>query len=176
MVVIPCSARERPSGTPNLAGPSVLDLLPATLGNRLAVARSRIARHSDVDESRLMPAWRRYAGTFYDAAGSRLGRAVGSAEVSVVILSGAYGLVVAAEPIGVYNRVFEANDWPSGLLEECLLVVAHHVGARRAWRLASSPSSTTTTPGPSRSAGPTTAARSPLCQADLRPAACRPSH
>jgi hypothetical protein len=38
----------------------------------------------------------------------------------MLIVSGGYGLVLADESIGRYNRRFSLRDWPPQLLEECL--------------------------------------------------------
>jgi GNAT superfamily N-acetyltransferase len=59
-----------------------------------------------------------------------LGHAVRS-QHPVVIISGGYGLVVAEEPIGKYNRVFSLADWPPGLLEACLVTVTRRLGVDR---------------------------------------------
>jgi hypothetical protein len=40
---------------------------------------------------------------------------------NVVIVSGAYGILLSDEPIGFYDRKFSRLDWPDGLLEEVLL-------------------------------------------------------
>ena len=70
-----------------------------------------------------MPAWQRYAGELYSMAVTEIAAAV-DVHLPLVILSGGYGLVLAEEPIGVYDRSFRPGDWPTGLLEECLVSVA----------------------------------------------------
>jgi hypothetical protein len=42
---------------------------------------------------------------------------------NIVIVSGQYGVALAAEPLGFYNREFRLSDWLPGLLEEALLAV-----------------------------------------------------
>ncbi|MDP8991539.1 MAG: hypothetical protein M3N31_00520 [Actinomycetota bacterium] len=74
-----------------------------------------------------MPAWRRYAGTLYGAAGSGLAAAMDRG-FPTIIISGSYGIVVAAEPIGVYDRRFALTDWPEALLSDCLLATAERLG------------------------------------------------
>lgn len=39
----------------------------------------------------------------------------------MIIVSGGYGLVLAAEPIGYYQSVFKTSWWPGGVLEEALI-------------------------------------------------------
>jgi hypothetical protein len=78
----------------------------------------------------LLPAWRRYAGAFYQAARPRLDAAV-AVGAPLLIISGAYGLTLAPEPIGVYEWRFSLGDWPEGLLEDCLLAVAEYLRLRR---------------------------------------------
>ena len=73
-----------------------------------AVARGEV--DAALDERRLLPAWRRYAGALYRAAAPDLGQAVADGR-HIVIVSGAYGLVLVGEPIGSYDRVFSRADW-----------------------------------------------------------------
>ena len=77
-----------------------------------------------------MPAWRRYIGALYTAAAPALEQAVES-ERPQLILSGGYGLLLANEPIGAYDRAFSASDWPQGLLEDCLVAAARALGCRQ---------------------------------------------
>src|SRR5438445_537829 len=44
-------------------------------------------------------------------------------------ISGAYGLLLADEPIGTYDRHFSLADWPGGLLEGCLPAAVRHMEA-----------------------------------------------
>jgi hypothetical protein len=125
LVVLPCSGRKRPGGTTTRGG-SILDLLDPSLRTRLVNAQGRIAGPAGLDETSLLPAWRRYAGTLYGAAHDALAAAT-SSEVPIVILSGGYGLVLATDPIGLYDRQFAVRDWPRDLLEECLIAVAQHL-------------------------------------------------
>ena len=81
---------------------------------------------ADADERRLMPAWRRYTGTFYQHAAAALAEA--AATGNLLIVSGGYGLVRADEPIGLYNKVFKLHDWPRGLLEALLVEQARTAG------------------------------------------------
>src|SRR5207247_2062037 len=74
-----------------------------------------------------MPAYLRYSGQFYTYASSSI-RCALAAGHRVLILSGGYGLLLGDEPIGIYERRFRLSDWPSGLLEGCILEYAHHVG------------------------------------------------
>ena len=65
-----------------------------------------------------MPAWRRYDGHLYQAAGTALDDLVASDRL--LILSGGYGLLEGSDRIGTYNRVMKSSAWPPGLLEQVL--------------------------------------------------------
>lgn len=121
LIVLQCSARKATGGSGSV---------PASVKWRDALrqARSNVRTAAGVDERWLMPAWRRYAGGFYTAAGDALGQAV-AAGANVVILSGGYGILHADEPVGVYDRVFRLSDWPPGLLAELLVEEATRVRA-----------------------------------------------
>jgi hypothetical protein len=127
LMIVPCSGGKRSGGSATVQGPSTLDVLPSDLGSALRNARNRLAASANLDESLLLPAWRRYTGNFYKASGASLADAV-VGNVPVVIISGGYGVVLADEPIGMYGQRFSLSDWPSGLLERCLLALAKHFG------------------------------------------------
>jgi len=76
-----------------------------------------------------MPAYQRYSGRLYENGSSAIGRAVGRG-FPVVIVSGGYGLVLAHENIGDYDKEFVRSNWPNGLLETCLLQHARILGTR----------------------------------------------
>jgi hypothetical protein len=80
------------------------------------------------DTAHLLPAWRRYTGTFYQHAGPALADAVAGGQV--VIISGGYGIARADEPIGCYDKVLQLADWPDGLLESALIGEAQRCGAQ----------------------------------------------
>ncbi len=128
LIILPCSGRKVIGGT-SAPGPAVVDLLSSELAKRLVDARHRVGASAALDETRLLSAWRRYSGTLYKAAGSGLASAV-AVGVPILILSGGYGLVLAEEPIGIYNRRFSFRDWPRHLIEECLAAAAKSLGVR----------------------------------------------
>ena len=130
LFVLPCSARKRRGGSRGLGGDTVFDLLPSSLADRLARARDNLRLAAAVDESLLLPAWQRYEGAFYQAAGACVGLAIADG-VTVLVISGGYGLVIGQEPIGIYERRFTLADWPRGLLAECLEAVTACVDASR---------------------------------------------
>jgi hypothetical protein len=130
LVVIPCSGRKAQGGDPHMLGRSIVDLLPARLAVRLREARASLARAARLDESHLLPAASRYSGTLYESVGSLLAQSV-AAGVPFVIISGGYGLVLATEPIGTYNRRFAVRDWPNQLLEECLASLVESLGVEQ---------------------------------------------
>jgi len=126
VVVVPCSARKADGGLLPAAssGPRIVDLLPDSLAEGLVAARKRLARPAGVDESLVLPAWQRYMGTLYRSAGT-----LHVAHRKALIISGAYGLLLADEPIGTYDRRFCLADWPGGLLEGCLPAAVRHMEA-----------------------------------------------
>ena len=128
--VLPCSARKRPGGSREMKGDTIFDLLPSSLADRLARARQKLRFAAAIDESLLLPAWQRYDGGFYRAAGASVGSAIADG-VTVLVISGGYGVVVAQEPIGMYERRLSLADWPPGLLAECLEAVMASVDASR---------------------------------------------
>jgi hypothetical protein len=65
----------------------------------------------------------------YEYCSNELGRAIGAGQ-HVLIVSGGYGLLLAGEPIGTYERRFALSDWPFGLIEECIIDYARHEGIR----------------------------------------------
>lgn len=130
LFIIPCSGEKRRGGSRDLTGPSVFGLLDDELGTQLRNAREALRRTAAVDESRLMPAWQRYQGNLYKSAGPSLAQAI-SDGANVVILSGGYGVLLAQEPIGYYNRQFTPSDWPPGLLRRCLEAVVRSLEPAR---------------------------------------------
>ena len=52
------------------------------------------------------------------------------ADQKILILSGGYGVVLATEPIGNYEAVFNPSWWPRGLLERVLLSYAQRKGVQ----------------------------------------------
>lgn len=119
LLVICCSKHKAP-GSIGPGGPSILDYLPGSVAERLHHARRALAPRAHLDESTLLPAWRLYNGHFFRAATQVLARTVGEPP-RVVIVSGGYGLLLADERIGVYDRRFRQSDWPEGVLEEVVL-------------------------------------------------------
>jgi hypothetical protein len=80
-----------------------------------------------VDQTTLMPAYRRYTGQLYKHGSAAIEAALAE-ERRVLIVSGGYGLILANEPIGWYEKRFALSDWPCGLLEGCILDYVRHEG------------------------------------------------
>jgi hypothetical protein len=120
LIAICCSKSKGSAPTPALTSHSITDHLPELLALRFRQARADIARKVGLDESTRLPACRRYTGSLYKAAGETTERAICKG-FNVVILSGAYGILLADEPIGLYDWKFRRVDWPNGLLEEVVL-------------------------------------------------------
>jgi hypothetical protein len=73
---------------------------------------------SHTDESLVKPAWQRYDGHLYRAAGRVLSDLAESNRL--LILSGGYGLLEGRDLVGDYDRIMRTRDWPSRLLEQLL--------------------------------------------------------
>jgi hypothetical protein len=131
LLVLPCSARKRGGGIPGMEGRKLLEDLPAELADRLQAARARNAAEASVDETLLLPAFRRYAGTLYEAAGDSIQQAI-RAGWHILILSGGYGLVRADEPIGDYDALLQVNRWPGNVIQDSLVAYAYRHGLVRA--------------------------------------------
>ena len=133
LFIFPCSgSKERRQGV-RTQGPSILDQLPPLLGQRLADARMQVRARAHVDETSLIPAWQRYTGSLYQAGRDAIEAAL-EAGVHMIIVSGGYGLVLAAEPIGYYETVFKNSWWPNRVLDEVILeyLCRHRLRAVRA--------------------------------------------
>lgn len=134
LLLIPCSAKKNAGGTSTIANQPIIDELPGDVGQRLSAARRGVLANADLDNRLQLPAWRRYAGTFYTAAGRAL-RAAIDADLRLLILSGGYGVVKATEPIGVYSMPLSLGAWPPELLKQVLLAYAtrHNLSRMRAF-------------------------------------------
>ena len=120
LVVIPCSGgKRRGGGTTDVTGVSILDALPAGLAAKLQSRRANNAKSALLDESDLLPAAERNNGYLYRSAGAAVDALV-KASAGVLIMSGGYGVVCAAEPIGWYEQVFRPSKWPDGLVGRCI--------------------------------------------------------
>ena len=120
LFIFPCSgSKERRQGM-RTQGPSILDQLSPLLGQRLADARTRIRARAHMDETSMIPAWERYTGSLYQAGRDAIEAALESG-VHMIIVSGGYGLALAAEPIGYYEAVFRNSWWPNRVLDEVIL-------------------------------------------------------
>jgi hypothetical protein len=140
LIIIPCSRSKKPGGEVHPTGPSIMASLPPALAGELAAARMDVARRIVIEDRHLMPAWQRYDGALYRAAGRAIERMM-DAGAHVLIISGGYGLVSATEPIGTYNAVLKPGWWPHNLLGRCLLASAasHRIQSVRAFAAATSP-------------------------------------
>ncbi len=135
LIIIPCSGAKVAVPTGKAAGRSILNDLPPDLKRKLREARHGVASRAQLDGRTLVPAWQRYRGSLYQAAHDELGKYLNGGNGHIVVVSGGYGLVLAGEPVGIYNAMFKKSWWPRGLLEEVLLEYAkqHHVKHVRAF-------------------------------------------
>lgn len=128
LLLIPCSGSKQRGSKPSDA-PSILSSLEPARAAALANARAALREKARVDEKTLMPAYLRYAGQLYEHASTSIGGAVAAGQ-RVLIVSGGYGVLIADEPIGMYEKRFALSDWPRGLLEGCILNYARYAGIR----------------------------------------------
>jgi hypothetical protein len=137
LVIIPCSGRKASGSRRVIGGETLWDALPVELAARLQSARRIVAPSAGLDETTLMPAWLRNAGTLYqNAFGADADAETGPPFRHLLILSGAYGVVQATDPIGTYNMVLKEGLWPPGLLAEVIEAYARVHEIRRAVALA----------------------------------------
>ncbi len=140
LLVIPCSKAKVSGGAAAECGASIIDTLPPALATELQEARRNVAQRIRIDESALMPAWRRYDGSLYRTARDALGDLLREG-MHIIILSGGYGAVLADEPIGDYNAALKPSWWPNRLLPRILLAYAntHGITSVRAFASVTSP-------------------------------------
>lgn len=124
LVVIPCCKAKQNYAGIGKKGPSIIDDLPHHLARELRQARNNVKEKAKVDESTLVPAWQRYDGALYKEHGRRAVGELMRAGARVLVLSGGYGLVHAAEPIGMYEGAMKVTWWPDEILQRCLIAYA----------------------------------------------------
>jgi len=117
MLIITCSGSKQPGGR----APSGED--DNQWARQLQEARAHVLSSSELDMTRVLPAWRRYTVNFYQHANPTLADAVNRGHV--LIISGGYGILRAEELIGWYDRQLNLADWPRGVLESALIGEAH---------------------------------------------------
>jgi hypothetical protein len=120
VLIITCSARKRRGGQ----APTGED--DNRWAPQLREARARVLASTELDMTWVVPAWRRYTGTFYQHANPALANAVNRGHV--LIISGGYGILRAEELIGWYDRQLNLADWPPGVLESALISETHRRG------------------------------------------------
>ena len=126
LIVIPCSSSKRYDGqrsSVSATGVSILDSLPRHLAVELSAQRAKNAPTAQIDETILLPAAKRYTGHLYRRAGTSIDALVESG-THTLIISGGYGVVLAAESIGWYQQQFRAAMWPNGLVGRCITAFA----------------------------------------------------
>ena len=127
LLVIPCSKAKQDRTGIGEGGATITDSLPTDLAQELLEARQHVKERIRIDETTLVPAMRRYAGSLYQAAGDAL-YDLAQAGCHIIILSGGYGAVLASEPIGLYNQILKTSWWPHHILERVLIAHAQRVG------------------------------------------------
>jgi hypothetical protein len=123
LLIIPCSSAKHDETGSSIHGPSILASLPEDLARELAAARQRVSDRAAVNESRLIPARRRYCGALYYSGGQALDDLTRQG-AHIIILSGGYGAVLASEPIGMYDAPLKPAWWPNRILERSLIAYA----------------------------------------------------
>jgi hypothetical protein len=136
LIILPCSGAKAEDSGRTENGISILDTISPNLADRLRDARKSIASQAGIEEKSLLPAWQRYSGSLYMAAHNTFAELFSTNEENhILIISGGYGLLLANEPIGDYNAIFKAGQWPDGLLEDILInyVENNHLNSIRAF-------------------------------------------
>lgn len=126
LIILPCSKRKAQGGLAFRA-PGIVDELPGNLKAEFVSARRRAAQIAKLDDSRLLPAWRRYVGDCYQTKAAEQAVAIGA---RALILSGGYGILLPTESIGWYCRTLHLSDWGGHLLERCIEAYATKHGLR----------------------------------------------
>jgi len=141
LVIVPCSKAKQDTFGFCDRGPSFTNDLPIELARDLQGARRIAAAKTQVDETTLVPAWQRYDGALYKYSGREAIRELMHVGARVVVLSGGYGLILAAEPIGMYEGALVPDWWPGAVLQRCLIAYAkkHKIASVRAFASATSP-------------------------------------
>lgn len=141
LVIIPCCKAKQDRFGYCDGGPSITDSLPIDLVQELQGARRAAAPKAQVDEKTLVPAYQRYDGALYQYSGREAIGKLLQAGARVVVLSGGYGLILAAEPIGMYEGALKPAWWPQKILQRCLVAYAkrHKIEFVRAFASATSP-------------------------------------
>ena len=136
LLIVPCSKSKANFSGRRVTGPRVGNHLPESLAKRLDRARAANYRRSEIHEDTLAPAWQRYRGRFYQAAGEALADAV-RRRLHLLILSGGYGVLLAREPIGLYEARLRASGWLDRILEDVLAGYARHHRLKRMYAFVS---------------------------------------
>lgn len=123
LIVLPCSKAKKRGGMVMSAASS------PPWSSELLLARTNMRDLIQLDDDLVMPAWQRYTGGFYKAAGTSLGQAA-SVGASIAILSGGYGVVRVDEEIGWYEKPLKKSDWPRGLIEKALISEAQRIDTK----------------------------------------------
>lgn len=127
LVIVPCAGEKHDHAGVGEPGPSILQSLPAALAQELSAARASVRARAGIDESTLVPAWRRYDGSLYKVGREAIADLL-QAGTHIIILSGGYGAVLATEPIGTYDAALKSAWWPDNVLGRVLVAYAHRHG------------------------------------------------
>jgi len=128
LLILPCSGAKR-AGSERCTEVSIMKTLDPAHFAALSEGRVALRKVAHINEQTLMPAYRRYSGYLYGQCEATLDSAVSDGQ-PILILSGGYGLLLANEPIGTYEKVFKLSDWPKGLLESCILDYLRYANIR----------------------------------------------
>ena len=136
LLIVPCSKSKANFPGRRATGTRIGNHLPDSLAKRLDRARAANHGKAGMHEDTLAPAWQRYSGRFYQAAGEALADTV-RRRLHLLILSGGYGVVLACEPIGLYEARLRAGWWPDRILEDVLAGYARHHRLKRMYAFVS---------------------------------------
>lgn len=142
LLIIPSSKSQSRNSESGITS-SILSSLDPENAKALIGARMSMHQRAHIDETTHMPAYRRFKGTLYEQCSESLGKGINAGQ-KILIVTGAYGVVVANEPIGFYERQFSLSDWQPGLLGRCIIDYIKHSNIKTVIAVASFSTSTAT--------------------------------
>ena len=115
LYIIPCAARKNNFSIPTTS-PSLSEFLSTDLNQAFSALQTgriqALEKTGNFNKEITYPAYNGYKGYLYNEARPALEKAV-SSNAHILIISGAYGLVLATETICWYEAQFDSKNWQS---------------------------------------------------------------
>lgn len=123
LYIIPCSKIKEEFTIPT-AGPNLSEFLSTDLKQALSALQAdkmhALEKTGNLNREITYPAYKGYRGELYNEARPALEKSV-SSNGHILIISGAYGLVLATETICKYEAEFVSQDWQSPKFQKNIL-------------------------------------------------------